>query len=435
MATIIRNITTGEEVTIQNAKTEGDHLLYQARLGVPREGWQNKNHLRADGTDGLGRCILRPVDGWETVQTRKGRAPKKATTPKGGHIPTTTPVTPEPEPAQATEPEPTATPLQQYIDKKMEQKVTVPTMSAAESALSTLFAGVADKITQQVMDKAQPIFDEIAKERGKVVRHEFKTVNGVTKVEGVQHSKFDMVCQLVYNNLPCYLWGPAGTGKTEMVRSVAKALNLPYYQAAKVTEVFTLTGFADANGKYVPSDFFRAFTGGGIFLFDEMDASDEESLVAFNAAVSQRVFSFPVVGMVEAHPDFRVVGAGNTGGTGATEEYTGRRSLDASTLNRFFYVEIGPDEGLERVCANNDEKIVEFIHDLRQSAKAAGITLVLSLRNITQMATLRTIFKEEEILRGCVIKEKDSDCVRMLLERMVHTDNPWYKAMRKLRTA
>ena len=434
MAAIIKNKISGEQVTVQNAKAVGDHLLYQARLGVPSQKWQIKNLVIADGMDvDTGCCILRPVEGWETVQTRKGRAPKKVATPKGGHIPTTTPVTPEPEPAQATEPEPSA--LQQYIDEKQKQKLTVPTMTQAEKALSTLFAGVADQITQQVMDKAQPIFDEIAKERGKVVRHEFKTVNGVTKVEGVQHKKFDMVCQLVYNNLPCYLWGPAGTGKTEMVRSVAKALGLEYYQAAKVTEVFTLTGFVDANGQYVESDFYRAFTKGGIFLFDEMDASDEESLVAFNAAVSQRVFSFPGIGMMEAHKDFRVVGAGNTGGTGATEEYTGRRSLDASTLNRFFYVEIDNDEGLERVCAGGDEKIVEFIHDLRQSAKAAGVTIILSLRNITQMSTLRSIFKEEEILRGCVIKEKDSDCVRMLLERMVHTDNPWYKAMRKLRTA
>lgn len=434
MAAIIKNKISGEQVTVQNAKAVGDHLLYQARLGIPSAKWQAKNSVYADGMDvDTGCCILRPVEGWE-VEGRKARTPRKAKS--GGYIPTPkaepTPKT-EPVSEPQTEPEPSA--LQQYIDEKQKQKLTVPTMTQAERALSTLFAGVADQITQQVMDKAQPIFDEIAKERGKVVRHEFKTVNGVTKVEGVQHKKFDMVCQLVYNNLPCYLWGPAGTGKTEMVRSVAKALGLEYYQAAKVTEVFTLTGFVDANGQYIESDFYRAFTKGGVFLFDEMDASDEESLVAFNAAISQRCFSFPGIGMKEAHPDFRVVGAGNTGGTGATEEYTGRRSLDASTLNRFFYVEIDNDEGLERVCANGDEKIVEFIHDLRQSAKAAGVTIVLSLRNITQMSTLRSIFKEEEILRGCVIKEKDSDCVRMLLERMVHTDNPWYKAMRKLRTA
>lgn len=430
MAAIIKNKISGEQVTVQNAKAVGDHLLYQARLGVPSQKWQIKNLVIADGMDvDTGSCILRPVEGWE-VEGRKARATRKAKASVATPAPTTPadPATPIAEPTATIEPEPVQV-------SEPAKKVVVPTMTQAESALSTLFAGVADQITQQVMDKAQPIFDEIAKERGKVVRHEFKTVNGVTKVEGVQHKKFDMVCQLVYNNLPCYLWGPAGTGKTEMVRSVAKALGLEYYQAAKVTEVFTLTGFVDANGQYIESDFYRAFTKGGVFLFDEMDASDEESLVAFNAAISQRCFSFPGIGMKEAHPDFRVVGAGNTGGTGATEEYTGRRSLDASTLNRFFYVEIDNDEGLERVCANGDEKIVEFIHDLRQSAKAAGVTIVLSLRNITQMSTLRSIFKEEEILRGCVIKEKDSDCVRMLLERMVHTDNPWYKAMRKLRTA
>ena len=424
MASTLKNIATREIITVQNAKAVGDHLLYQARLGVPSAKWQAKNNVYADGMDvNTGCCILRPVEGWETVVANRKRSTRKKAS-------VTAPVPATPTAPATIEPEPVPEPV-----KREPKKFVVPTMTQAESALSTLFAGVADQITQQVMDKAQPIFDEIAKERGKVVRHEFKTVNGVTKVEGMQHKKFDMVCQLVYNNLPCYLWGPAGTGKTEMVRSVAKALGLEYYQAAKVTEVFTLTGFVDANGQYVESDFYRAFTKGGVFLFDEMDASDEESLVAFNAAISQRCFSFPGIGTKEAHPDFRVVGAGNTGGTGATEEYTGRRSLDASTLNRFFYVEIDNDEGLERVCANGDDKIVEFIHDLRQSAKAAGVTIILSLRNITQMSTLRSIFNEEELLRGCVIKEKDSDCVRMLLERMVHTDNPWYKAMRKLRTA
>lgn len=430
MAATLKNIASGERITVQNAKASGDHLLYQARLGVPSAKWQAKNNVYADGMDvDTGCCILRPINGWEVEGKTRATRKTKASVATPATTTQTEPTTPIVE-QTTTEPEPA-----QVQVSEQAKKVVVPTMTQAESALSTLFAGVADQITQQVMDKAQPIFDEIAKERGKVVRHEFKTVNGVTKVEGVQHEKFDMVCQLVYNNLPCYLWGPAGTGKTEMVRSVAKALGLEYYQAAKVTEVFTLTGFVDANGQYVESDFYRAFTKGGLFLFDEMDASDEESLVAFNAAISQRCFSFPGVGMVEAHKDFRVVGAGNTGGTGATEEYTGRRSLDASTLNRFFYVEIGNDEGLERVCANGDEKIVEFIHDLRQSAKAAGVTIVLSLRNITQMSTLRSIFKDDEILRGCVIKEKDSDCVRMLLERMEHTDNPWYKAMRKLRTA
>ena len=430
MATIIKNLETGNELTIQNATTCGDHLLYQARLGVPRVNWQVKNHLRADGKDENGRCILRPVDGYTTVEkARKPRAPRKAKS--GGHIPTpkaepTTKTEPVSEPQ--TEPEPSA--LQHYIDEKQKQKVTVPTMTQAESALSTLFAGVADRVTMQVMEKAQPILDEIAKERGRVVRHEFKDLSGTTtKVEGVQHHKFDMVAKLVYNNLPVYLWGPAGTGKTDLVRSVAKALGLDYYQASKVTEVFTLTGFVDANGNYIESDFFKAFTKGGIYLFDEMDASDEESLVAFNAAVSQRCFSFPKVGMVQAHPDFRVVGAGNTGGTGANEAYTGRRALDASTLNRFFYVEIDYDKDIEKCCARGDEEIVNFIHDLRKAAERKGITIVLSYRNITAMATLKGMFSDEDILRGCVIKEKDRDAIYMLLDSMT-TSSRWTKALR-----
>lgn len=63
------------------------------------------------------------------------------------------------------------------------------------------------------------------------------------------------------------------------------------------------------------SSMYKAFKYGGLFMLDEMDASIPEVLIILNAAIANRYFDFPApIGYVEAHPNFRVVSAGNTFG-------------------------------------------------------------------------------------------------------------------------
>ena len=444
----IRNIQTGEVYAVNNCKgvTHDGLIIYRTWFKPdqtePRHpssafyrnvggGLQDagEKELAFKGGALKKYVLLKLRDGFEIV-------PETASTPAAPKAPKAEPNTepiaePQSEPSSlssAAKPEPAP-------KAKSEPKTTVaPNIAAAQDALSLLFAGAEDRITEKVMAKAQPIIDELAKERGRVVRHEIKNITtGKTKsVQGVQHHRFGDICQMVNIGLPVYLWGEAGTGKTDLAKAVADALELPFYHLSKVSDVYELTGFVDANGNYVESDLYRAMTNpkGGLLLFDEMDSSDEEALVKFNAVISQRRFSFPGKGLVEANENFRVIGAGNTGGTGANEAYTGRRQLDASTLNRFFYVEVDYDPNIENVCANGDEEILDFIRDLRKVAAKKGVTLILSYRNISAMAQLKAMFKPEEIVRGVIIKEKDKDCVRMLLEGM-SVENYWTKALRK----
>ena len=115
-----------------------------------------------------------------------------------------------------------------------------------------------------------------------------------------------------------FLAGPAGSGKNVICKQIAKALDLDFYFSNAVTQEYKLTGFTDANGTYHESQFYKAFRNGGLFMLDEMDASIPEVLIILNAAIANRYFDFPApIGYVEAHPDFRVVAAGNTFGNGA----------------------------------------------------------------------------------------------------------------------
>lgn len=168
----------------------------------------------------------------------------------------------------------------------------------------------------------------------------------------LEHKDFEALLRVVQAGVPAYLAGPAGSGKTTAASKVAKRLGLPFYPKSvgiQTSEV-TLLGYCDANGEYVRTGLREAFEHGGVYLLDEIDAGSPAVLVVLNSLIGNRYASFPDK-VVEAHPDFRIVAGANTFGTGASREYVGRQQLDASTLDRFAFLEWGYDGNIERVAA------------------------------------------------------------------------------------
>lgn len=232
------------------------------------------------------------------------------------------------------------------------------------------------------------------------------------KVElgGVVHSKFDTVLKFVQANEPVFLTGPAGSGKNVLCQQVAKALGLKFYFSNAVTQEYKITGFVDAMGAFHESQFYKAFKNGGLFMLDEMDASIPEVLIILNAAIANRYFDFPApIGYVEAHPDFRVVAAGNTFGNGADYDYVGRNQLDAASLDRFAQVRIDYDSHIEEGCANGDRELLGFCRAFRKATQKAGIRTVVSYRAISRMAKLSQRMEADELLDACLIKSLEVD--------------------------
>lgn len=214
------------------------------------------------------------------------------------------------------------------------------------------------------------------------------TVNNAPTVEvdGLLHEKFNEALFWAANKQPVYLYGPAGTGKNVLAEQVAKALNLPFYYAGSLQFKTDLEGFVNAAGDYVETDFYKAFTGGGVFLLDEVDATTAEVLVAFGACLANRYYNFPKYGKMQAHPDFIVFASGNTAGRGANETYNGRYQLDASTLDRFAFIPMDYDQRIELACANNNNELVDFAHELRKVIEKSGLTYTVSPRALKRIA-------------------------------------------------
>lgn len=227
--------------------------------------------------------------------------------------------------------------------------------------------------------------------------------------EPIKHKRFDSILTILNKSKSVYLYGAAGTGKNVICQQIAEELGLTFYFANSVQDRFDLLGYGDANGKFVETEFYKAFTQGGLFMLDEMDNSCEDALITLNAALANKYITFPIIGRVNAHKDFKVIAAGNTCGKGANELYTGRRPLDASTLNRFVFVEVGYDKRIEMQIAKGDSELIDFVHDLRKSSKATGYPLVVSYRNISDIVDLKSDFSMKDCLQMCLLKGMNRD--------------------------
>lgn len=204
---------------------------------------------------------------------------------------------------------------------------------------------------------------------------------------GLRHEAFGAILSAVAFD-SVFIAGPAGSGKTTIAEQCAEALETPFYFTGAVGSEYKLTGFVDAQGRTVRTAFREAFEHGGLFLFDEIDASDPAALLAFNAALSNGKFDFPD-GSVKRHPNFRCIASANTWGGGASREYVGRNQLDAATLDRFARIAMDYDTQLENTVAaalhEHGKAVAYYIQELRAAARRHSIRHVISPR-----ATYRT---------------------------------------------
>jgi hypothetical protein len=212
-----------------------------------------------------------------------------------------------------------------------------------------------------------------------------------------RHQIFDALRTALSAKVNVFLVGPAGSGKTTVARQVAQSLSLPFHFNGALHSEYKLTGFRDAQGKVHRTPFREAFEKGGVYLFDEIDASQPAALLVFNAALANGLFDFPDR-IVHCHPNFRCVAAANTWGKGASLDYIGRNALDAATLDRFATLEMRYDNALERrlafgACKGNTalaQAWLDTVQTARTACQDQEIRHIVSPRATLQGLSLLT---------------------------------------------
>ena len=215
------------------------------------------------------------------------------------------------------------------------------------------------------------------------------------------HHTLEKVLKALNCGLNVYLYGPSGSGKTFAAKQCAEALGVRLYFTGAISNEYKLTGYMDAKGEYVTTEFRKAYENGGLFLFDEIDGSFPQAVLAFNAALANNSMDFPDK-TVSRNEKFYCIAAANTIGLGANRQYVGRNQLDAASLDRFVFIEWDYDENLERKVAGNDEWF-EYVLKVRR---------VIDRLNLRHIVSPRASFFGAKLLNNGLLRE---DVEKMVL--------------------
>lgn len=330
---------------------------------------------------------------------------------------------------------PKAEKAEEKPEEKQEEKQQTANSELASNGGFSL--GMLDSVIAAIVDARVNAIKDTLTVQSQEVRHtvEVKWVDGTTvELEGVQNPKFEMVLTLLANGENVYLYGPAGSGKNVMCEHLAKALGIPFHYQNTIMSKFDVVGYKNIQGIFEEPEFYKAWTGGGLYMLDEVDNSTAEALVTLNAALANGYYTFPGIGMVKKHPDFRCIAAGNTNGEGATDQYCGRYQMDESSRDRFVFVEIDYCPEIEKAICKGHEDVLEFVYELRNACACAHVKLVLGYRCLSRLCKYADTFSAKDCLDSFIFKGKDKDTIRLIASKFSGVgmmNNVYYKALKE----
>ena len=210
-----------------------------------------------------------------------------------------------------------------------------------------------------------------------------------------KHRLIPVLMDFVANREAVLLYGDSGSGKTTAAMQVAElsGLDFEYIAFCDMTQDYQILGHVDINGDFHETPLTRAFKEGKVLLLDEVDSANSNTALTLNAIIDQRrMFDVKTGEMIDANPDFAVVAAGNTGGSGATNDYAGRNQQDGAFLNRFARLPWGYDEKMEGAIVRkqheneSDDLLAQImswvtrVQKIRKSAKLNGSPILVTPR-------------------------------------------------------
>lgn len=211
------------------------------------------------------------------------------------------------------------------------------------------------------------------------------------KIEDKVHPIFTQVLFHVSCGDNVMLIGPKGCGKTFLAKQLAKHLGLAHGMlslSGGVTEgkIFGRTTPNITNGKseYQSTQFVDLWEGGGLFLWDEIDAADPNVVLSLNGALADGELPLdrPKKPLAKRHKDFVGMAAANTWGNGADRQYVGRNQQDSAFTERFVQIAMDYDAQLELSLCPGGEEMVATMHKYRNNMFKNRVERTLSTRFI-----------------------------------------------------
>lgn len=226
------------------------------------------------------------------------------------------------------------------------------------------------------------------------------------KMKGLVHNVFPDVLQLASQRMNILLTGPSGAGKSHLGEQVAEALDARAFAAiscsAGMSEGDALGRLLPLgkNGQWLhqPAPFIDIAENGGVFMFDEFDAADENMTVLLNMFLSNGKLFIPQrVDKPELvrHPDCIILAGANTYGNGADAMYVGRNQLDAATMDRFRVGTVFMDYDRELEIKLCDKHVLDWGWNIRDKIVAHKLRRVMSTRTLINLSKMKKAYPQQ----------------------------------------
>lgn len=213
-----------------------------------------------------------------------------------------------------------------------------------------------------------------------------------------------------------YIHGPTGAGKSSLVEQTAARLGREVFKVSchERMEFMDFTGLYIKGGhEFVEGPLVQAMKRGGLALFDEMDQLPPSTLIGLNGVLDGKPLLVPETGeLIEPHPLFRIVGTGNSAGSGdISRNYKSVKAQNVALLDRFTSLVVGymePDEELQVLQATivqkdgtpalDDEiaramiRVAGDVRDLFLNSRETGMNHTITTRTLLRWAQRAVAF-------------------------------------------
>lgn len=207
-------------------------------------------------------------------------------------------------------------------------------------------------------------------------------------------------------NIPTYLWGHAGVGKSSTYEQVCAHTNRPMLRVQHTinTEEVHIVGqiLANENGTYFePGPLALAMHNGWVYNADEYDFAHPSVLAVYQAVLEGKPLVIKEAPAdwrrVRPHPNFRFVASGNSNGSGDEHGlYPGVELGNSANYSRFGITAkvdyMDKAQEIQVICKQADildkdaAKIVEFAHSVRKAFESQKMSATVGPRELIYAA-------------------------------------------------